>query len=590
MTCLLLLLQRWVDSALRVLTVAGLISCLLCGCRPAVNQRKSPSMSPIAMPVAADVKFKDVTRAAGLEFRQYFGGCGQRYFIEQVASGATVIDANGDGYPDLYFPQPQPLGSCKFNNLPWHQRLYLNDGKGHFTLSTAAFRGVDTDYGLAAAVGDYDNDGRQDLFVCCYGKSRLFHNRGDGTFEDVTDKAGIKVNGFCTGAVWFDADGNGRQDLFVLRYCHWSLDKDIQCLDGDGKPDVCNPVTYTAETNLYYHNNGDGTFTERTLAAGFGNQQRRSLSAVACDFDGDGKLDLFVANDLGPNYLFHNMGHGKFEEVAMQQGVAFGASGRAQANMGTACGDYNNSGRPSVLVTTFSNEPYTLYRNDGGFFTDVSAPAGIAEPTLPNVGFGTGFFDARNNGSLDLFFANGHVSPFARTNFDKDSHYKERNQLLLNDGSGHFTEALDALPSDDVRVHRGAVFADFNGDGRIDVLTTATNDRPTLLQNTSHTGNWLILSLVDKYGCCTPVGARGVAIVGNRRIQRDLLGGGSYGGDSDKRLHFGLGGATSIDTLEVAWLSGTKQVFHTVAVNQVLKLREGEALVASSSIVSRRRP
>jgi hypothetical protein len=256
--------------------------------------------------------------------------------------------------------------------------------------------------------------------------------------------------------------------------------------------------------------------------------------------------------------------------------------------MGTACGDYNNTGKLSVAVTTFSNEPYTLYRNDGGYFTDKSAEAGIAEPTLPYLAFGTGFFDSRNSGDLDLFFANGHVSPAAKTNFNKDSNYKEPNLLMLNDGAGHFSLSKGALPADDVRVHRGCVFADFNGDGRMDVLVTATDDHPSLLRNESKSGNWLLLRLFDKYGCATPVGARCVATIGAKKLLRVVLGGGGYGGDSDKRVHFGLGAARQIDTLEVTWLSGAKQVFHDVAANQSLTLREGGNFSGTGGPVSSR--
>lgn len=554
------------------------------GCRPAAPL--SQATPGVAAP-APSVQFTDVTLQSGLGFRQEDCQCGQRYFVEQIASGATVIDANGDGFPDLYFPQPQPIGVCK-HPAPLHQRLYLNDGKGHFTLSPSAFRGVDTDYGIAAAAGDYDNDGHEDLYVSCYGKSRLFHNRGDGTFEDVTDKAGVGVKGFSSGAVWFDADGDGRLDLYVMRYCEWNVQTDVPCHDANGQPDVCHPTTYTPATNVFFHNNGNGTFTQKTLAVGFGSEKRRSLSACAVDFDGDGRLDLFVTNDIGPNYMFHNKGKGVFEDVAMQQGVAFGLSGATQANMGVAVGDYNNTGRMSVLVTTFSNEPRTLYRNDGGYFTDVSAPAGIAQPTMPYLAFGTGFLDTRNSGALDLFIANGHVSPSARLHYDKEQNYKEPNQLLLNDGRGRFTEAKNALPADDVRVHRGAVFADFDNDGRMDILTTATDDRPTLLRNDSQAGNWLLLRLTNKQGCATPVGTRCTATVNGKRLLRVVLGGGSYGGNSDMRVHFGLDTATSIDTLEIAWMSGAKQVFHNVPANQILSLREGQSLSASPSNASLR--
>ena len=323
---------------------------------------------------------------------------------------------------------------------------------------------------------------------------------------------------------------------------------------------------------MLYHNNGDGTFTDVSHKAGIGLEKRRNLGAAAFDFDGDGRLDLFVANDIGPNFLYHNKGDGTFEDVALQQGVAFGLNGQNQANMGVAVGDYNDTGRMSVLVTTFSGEPYTLYRNEGGYFTDVSAPAGIATPTRPFLGFGAGFVDARNLGRLDLFFANGHVyHGIAEENSAYT--YKERNQLLLNDGTGKFTEAPDALPQDDVRVHRAACFGDLDNDGRIDVLVTANDDRPTLLHNESPPAGWLLLRLTDKHGCCTPVGTRCVATVNGRKLTRVLLGGGSYGGGSDPRVHFGLGAAAAADIV-IHWLSGRTQTLRGVKANQILVVHE----------------
>lgn len=547
------------------------------GCtRGRINGRPTgDSTTPTDQTRLAKPAFTDVTQNAGLAFRQYHGGCGQRYFVEQVAAGAAMIDANCDGNVDIYFPQPQPLGICK-GKLPGplHHRLYLNDGAGRFRLAKNAFHGVDTDYGLAAVVGDYDNDGKEDLYVCCYGKNKLFHNNGDGTFTDVTKRAGLEVGGFSTGGVWFDYDGDGYLDLYVLRYCEWTVATDIQCSGPHNEPDVCNPQTYTPATNKLFHNNGDGTFTDVTARSGAAPEKRRSLGVAAFDFDGDGKLDLFVANDLGPNYLLHNLGGGKFEDVATQTGCALGPNANNQANMGVAVGDFNDSGRLSVLVTTFANEPNTLYRCDGAFFTDISLPSYVGEVTKPFLTFGTGFVDTRNSGLLDLFFANGHISPFAYMKDPKDT-YKQRCQLLLNEGHETFREAKDALPPSDVRVHRGVCFGDVNGDGKIDILNTASDDRPTLLRNdTTNAGNWLLVKLITAKGCATAIGARCTVVLGTHRIYRPLIGGGSFGGDSDHRVHFGLGSATKIDRLEIKWLSGRTQVLNDLPANRVMTIRE----------------
>jgi len=549
----------------------------LFGCRQAATGvASSISSGPAARPstVASNARFADQTDGAGLSFVQSHAGCGLVYFIEQMASGACVVDANGDGFPDLYFPQPKPIGACVGKvKGDFRQHLFINDRRGHFDLAPNAFHGVETDYGMAAAAGDYDNDGHQDLYVCCAGKNKLFHNRGDGTFEDVTDRAGVGVTGFSTGAVWFDYDNDGKMDLYVLRYAKWSVDIDQPCYTSTHERDTCKPTTYPAATNVLFHNNGDGTFTDVTKKAGAAPALRRSLSAAAVDLDNDGYLDLFVANDLAQNYLLHNNRNGTFTDVSMEQNTAFGLTGVAQANMGIAVGDYNGSGRMSIAITTFANEPFTLYRNDGDYFTDVSGTTGISQATMPFLGFGTCFLDARNLGTLDLFFANGHVSRYSERD-NPQWKWRERNLLLLNDGTGRFADAPDALPKQDIKVHRGTCFLDYNNDGKMDLLVTAANDRPTLLRNETAGGNWLLVKLTNKYGCDTPVGAKCIATIAGRKLTRAVLGGGGYGGNSDYRVHFGLGKAESVGRLEIHWLGGGVQVLDNVKANQVLSVRQ----------------
>lgn len=561
-----------------LLQVAGAVAGIaaseaLTGCSPHSTAPSTPSPTP--HPEQSEVKFTDITEQANLNFVQRNGTCNRRYFAEQVAAGAALFDANGDGFLDIYFPQPKPLGECKSTyKEPLRHRLYINDGKGNFTLKEDAFGGTDTDYGIAAAVGDYNNDGHPDLYVCCYGRNTLFRNRGDGTFEDVTEKAGVGLKGFSTGAVWFDYDNDGHLDLLVCRYCEWTVETDDNCLGKDGKPDVCAPTHYTPSTCVLYHNNGDGTFTDVTHASGFGQAARRSLGVAAADFHGTGRLDIFIANDMNPNFLYRNLGHGKFEEVGAQEGVSMGHKDQPLANMGVAVGDYDEDGDLDISVTTFSGESYVLYRNEGGkFFTDVSVDSGIAAPTLPHLGFGAGFFDSRNIGRLDLFYANGHVNPYIES-FDPTTKWKQPNQLMLNDGAGKFQEAAEALPAADIRVHKGACFGDIDNDGRIDILVTASNDRPTLLHNDSPQKNWLLVQLTNRHGCCTPIGAKCIATIQGKTRMRVVLGGGSYGGDSDFRVHFGLGDAPVVEKLEIHWLSGKKQTQTNIPANQILKITE----------------
>jgi enediyne biosynthesis protein E4 len=554
---------------------------LLVGCNgkptpptPPVQPAQATSTATTTEELPLNAKFTDMTRAAGLDFIQSDGSCGMRYFVEQVAAGATVFDANGDGYPDIYFPAPKGIGECSampnLKNL--RQRLYLNNGKGKFTLQANAFD-TETPYGISGVAGDYNNDGKIDLYVACYDRNVLYRNNGNGTFTDVTKKAGVAVGGFSTGGTWFDYDGDGRLDLYVLRYCEWTVDSDIVCPGPDGKRDACHPNTYTPARNVLFHNNGDGTFTDVTEKSHAAPEKRRSLSACAFDFDGDGKLDLFVANDLGPNYLLRNNGDGTFEDVANQQNVALGETGQNQANMGSAITDYDADGDWDVIVTTFANEPYTLYQNDGGYFTDVSGLTGVAEATRPYLGFGVLFLDTRNSGAMDLFFANGHVFPSVAKTTPTIT-YKQPNQLLLRTNKNTYIDAKDALPKDDVRVHRGACSGDFDGDGRMDILATATNDLPSLLHNESPQANWLTIRCVNKYGCATPIGTRGLATVGGKKLHRQIMGGGSYAGDSDFVMHFGLGNAAQIDSLEIKWLSGKTQTLTNVKANQVLKISE----------------
>ncbi|HEX8234728.1 MAG TPA: CRTAC1 family protein [Abditibacteriaceae bacterium] len=558
-----------VGSLIPLFTAALLL--LLAGCNRPQAVKPAAQVAP-----SYAAKFAYITEQAGLSFRQYHGGCGKYYFVEQIAAGAALFDANGDGYLDAYFPQPQPLGKCegKFKQ-PLHHRLYVNDGKGHFIFKPAAFGGVDTDYGIGASVGDYDNDGDGDLYVTCYGRNKLFRNRGNGTFEDATKQAGVGLTGMSTSSVWFDYDKDGYLDLYVARYCEWSVAMDRSCSNEQGRKDVCSPLLYTPTRDALYHNNGNGTFTEVSKQAGVAGTKRRGLGVAALDVNDDGKLDLFVANDISPNYLYINQGQGKFRDMAMQTDVAYGLAGHALANMGVAVGDYNDDSKLDLLVTVFEQQGYTLYRNNGLDFTNVSGTTGIFQATLPYLAFGTGFVDSRNNGQLDVFFANGHVSPSSKFQ-DPRTAYKQRNQLMLNNGKGSFVDTPAALPKDDVRVHRGAAFGDIDNDGRVDILVTASDDQPTLLHNQSQAGNWLLLKLINKQGCVTPVGARCIATIQGKKRLRVVLGGGSYAGESDHRVHFGLGSADKVERLEIQWLSGRKQVLENVSANQILTVKEGK--------------
>lgn len=527
--------------------------------------------TPTATPPAPEVRFTDVTREAGLDFIQHHGGCGKAYFVEQTGAGVAMLDVENDGDLDLYFPQPTWLPGCA-QRAPLQSRLYLNDGTGRFRQAPGAAGAVTREYAIGVAAADYDADGFTDLFVSCWGRSRLFRNRGGKRFQDVTDAAGLVCPGYSTSCAWLDYDGDGRLDLFVTGYVQWEPTTDVQCPAPDGKLDYCTPQAFAPGTNRLFRNVGQGRFQDVTRQAGLGTLHDRALGTVALDFDADGRQDLFVANDGGANMLFCNKGGGRFENEAMLRAVAYGASGKPQANMGLAPGDYDRDGDPDLLVTTFADEPFTLYRNEGTFFKDVSAPAGLAEPTYIPLGFGTRFLDVDQDGLLDVFFANGHVERHIAQRSSTQK-FKQANQLFLGTPEGRFREASSALPADDVRVHRGAAAGDLDGDGDLDLVVTALDDRPTLLRNDSSTGNWLTVDVRTKGGAPGAIGARVRITAAGQSQSGWVVGGGSYISQSEYGVHFGLGGGTVVDSLEVTWPDGKKVSHANVPANQRLVVR-----------------
>lgn len=551
--------------------VAALLLLGAAGCLPSPSRRAGlPGPVPAASSDA--LRFTDVTVASGIDFRQRHGGCGKAYFVEQTGAGAALFDADGDGDLDLYFPQPTWLPGCR--GEPLRARLYMNDGKGHFTLNPDAGGAWCADYGIGAAAGDYDEDGRLDLWVSCYGRSHLFHNEGRGRFRDVTSSSRIERRGYSTSAAWLDYNGDGRLDLFVCGYVQFSPSTEVRCPAPDGRPDYCTPQAFSPGRSALYRNNGDGTFTDVTQAAGVGTPGGRALGVLAVDFDADGKTDLFVANDNSSNMLFHNLGNGRFGEEAMIRGVAYGGAGKAQANMGLACADFDGNGTPDVLVTTFSNEPKTLYRNDGaGNFTDVSIGAGLAGPTLLPLGFGTALLDADQDGHADLFIANGHVEQYIQQKMASLT-FAQANQLLRNDGHGAFVCVPAALPPDDVRVHRGLAAGDLDGDGDLDLTVTCLDERPVVLRNDSVGGHWLTLDLRSRAGSSSVIGAK-VRITADGRTQTGwVVGGGSYLSQSDYAVHFGLGRAARVEMVEITWPDGKTRTLQDLPANQRLTVRQ----------------
>src|SRR6266550_3016197 len=448
--------------------------------------------------------------------------------------------------------------------------------------------------GSGVALFDYDNDGWPDIYVTNYGKNRLYHNNHDGTFTDVAEKAGVIVGGWSAGPTWGDYDRDGLQDLFVPGYV--KFDADHPPVGGQGgirlsacqyrgvSFSMCGPRGLPGETDHLFHNNGDGTLTDVSQKAGVANSQRYyGLASVFVDADDDGWVDLAVANDSVPRYLYHNLHDGTFEDVSYLSGFALTNEGLAQASMGIAVGDYNRDGKVDFLITTFSDDYKTLYRNDGdNNFSDVTFRAGLGGPTIPFLGWGAGFLDFDNDGLLDIFIANGHVYPSVDQR-DWGTTWAERPQLFRNLDGVKFQEVPPATGSGLAAVipARGAAFGDLFNDGHIDVVLNNMDSAPTLLLNVVKNSNhWITLKLVG--GAKSPrdaVGAKVFLSTNGVRQRADVTSGGSYGSSSDQRVHFGLGSATKVDKIEIHWPSGKKEELVAPGVDRILTVVEGQGVV-----------
>ena len=450
--------------------------------------------------------------------------------------------------------------------------------------------GVANCWGFGVAVGDFDNDGWPDIYVTNYGKNRLYHNNHDGTFTEVAEKAGVTLGGWSTGATFGDYDGDGRLDLFVAGYVKFDLNNpptpgtaatQYSFCQYRGQPVMCGPRGLPGERDHLFHNNGDGTFTEVSEKAGVANEKGYyGFGAAFADVNDDGRIDLIVANDSVPNYLFLNKGDGTFEDYSYASGFALNEDGREQASMGLAVGDYANDGRLSLYVTNFSDYYFALYKNEGGAnFSDVTFQSGIAEITIPFLGWGTGFLDFDNDGWKDIFAANGHVYPGVDLN-DWGMTYRQR-PLLFRNIDGKRFQPVPAAPGSGLAVlasARGAAFGDLFNDGRIDVVLNDIDGPPTLLRNVVHNSNhWIELKLVGVAGSPRDaVGAKAFVTAGGITQRADIISGGSYCSSSDLRLHFGLGKASRVEKLEIRWPDGKKQAVELGSVDRIYTIEEGK--------------
>jgi Tfp pilus assembly protein PilF len=500
------------------------------------------------------------------------GGSGEQHQIETMLAGVVVFDYDNDGWPDIFVANGGSIPSLEKSDAAYRNRLFRNNHDGTFTDVTAKAGVSGHDYAMGAAAADYDNDGSVDLFVTGVRSNTLYRNRGDGTFEDVTSRAGVASDGrWSVAAGWFDYDNDGLLDLFLVRYVAWDPATEPYC--GEFKPGYrtyCHPKFYEPLPNALYHNEGGGHFRDVSRESGIGRHRGKGMGVAFGDYDGDGKLDIFVANDTVPNFLFRNQGNGTFAESAVAAGVAYNPDGGASSSMGVDFRDYDNDGREDLFVTVLTNERFLLFRNiGGGQFSDTSGSSRIASSSLPWTGWSAGMLDFNNDGLKDCFSANGNVNDNAERISSRKS--RQPNVVFLNRGDGVFD--AQTLPGE--ALHRGAAFGDFDRDGRIDIAVTRLNEAPQVLFNrTRGEGHWIGLHLIGKRSNRDAIGAR-IHVTTPRGEQWNRVSTSvGYAGSSDRTVHFGLGDETKITSIEIEWPSGIRQVLRDVRVDRYVTVEE----------------
>jgi hypothetical protein len=524
--------------------------------------------------VAIGGSILEVKLPKGVDFTLQNSPTPQKYLIETMPGGVALLDYNNDGLLDIFLVNGGRVDPMHPDNFDRHDptywnRLYRQNKDGSFTDVTeqaGLANAGDGNYGMGVAVGDYDNDGYPDLYVTSYGKNILYHNNGDGTFTDVTAKAGVAGGGWSVSAGFFDYDNDGKLDLFVTRYMDWDPQHSKDC--GGNFHTYCPPGEFPRTTNILYHNRGDGTFEDVSQRSGIAAKKGHGLGVAFADYDGDGFTDIYVANDGMQQYLFHNNGNGTFTEVALQAGAALNLDGGPLSGMGVVFQDYDNDGKPDVIVTTLPRQTYAVFHNDGnGSFSDRSLQTGVTMLSGITSGWGVGLEDFDNDGQKDLFVTQGHVLDNVET-IDPSLHYLEPTLLALNH-NGRFERAdpgSDALVSG-----RGAAFGDLNNDGWIDAVTTVLGAHPQFFYNRGGSSHWLTIMLRGTRSNRDGQGAR-VLVNGQTRVCTTA---GSYESANDRRLHFGLGSSKSA-TVDVFWPSGTHQVLNNISADQFLEVREPE--------------
>lgn len=544
------------------------------------------------------IVFQDIASQAGLtRWKHVSGTSSKQSLLETIGSGVALLDYDNDGWLDIYLVNGSTFQALDGKATPPQAALFHNNRDGTFT-NVAAAAGVTNDrWGVGVIVGDYDNDGWPDIYVTNYGKNRLYHNNRDGTFTDVAEKAGVALGGWSTGATFGDYDGDGFLDLFVPGYVHFVREGSAVAFSANqtaagcqyrSTQVACGPRGMRGERDHLFHNNGDGTFTDVSAKAGVGDSNRYyGLSSLFVRLSGNKRLDLVVANDSTPNYLYLNRGNGKFEDDSYASGYAFNKDGRETASMGIAAGDYTNDGRIDLLNTTFSDDYDVLYRNDGGAnFSDVSSEAGIANATIPFLGWGDGFLDYDNDGWKDILIANGHVYPMVDAH-DWGITYAERPLLFHNRKSGKFA-LVPAVEKSGLAVvipARGMAFGDLFNDGKIDAVINNIDGGPTLLRNVNADHNhWVEIRLIGEgKSPRDAVGATVYATANGLRQREDVLSGGSFASSNDQRVHFGLGPGKGPIEVEIDWPDHKVERMHLPAIDRIFTIVEGKGVVEKNS-------
>ncbi|MDX2152155.1 MAG: CRTAC1 family protein [Bryobacteraceae bacterium] len=511
-------------------------------------------------------------RASTLDMVVRNGAAGNKHQIETMIAGVAVLDYDNDGWPDIFVANGAEIPSLRKSAPSFHNRLFRNNREGAFTDVTDRAGLAGAGYSMGAAAADFDNDGFVDLFVTGVRANTLYRNRGDGTFADVTATSGVPADGpWTVAAGWFDYDNDGRLDLFVVRYVEWNPDAEPYCgLQKPGYRMYCHPKFYRPLPNALFRNEGNGRFRDVSAAAGIAAFPGKGMGVAFGDYDADGWTDVFVANDTIPNFLFRNLGNGKFEEIALAAGVALNANGAAHSWMGADLRDYDNDGRDDVFVTALTREGHSLFRNVGrGLFAPTGEKTGVTRESIKWSGWSTGLYDLNNDGWKDIFVAGGHVMDNADTTSNEPA--RQPNQVFVNRRGAAFS--LELLPG--AALHRGAAFGDFDRDGRVDVVVTRLNEAPLVLWNTTpQAGHWVSLKLTGSASNRDAIGARVRIKTASGEQWNHVSTSVGYAGSSEPLVHFGLGPDNTVLELEIRWPSGRTQTLRNVPGNQTLAVQE----------------